>query len=418
MPFIGSSPYEGKQWSPQLKISGMNAPAEQWIVDPTLPPLGTDPNYPTTDHIVIPRGRITAIRRDTTSYTGRAVLTIADGASNKVAGYAQNNVLRQWQDRVQFAPVMFRQDLIEVPYVSAINGAYGALGGGDKVTAYWGSLTSTTNQVANDKGKIVKWVEKKVYNATSAASTIFQLSSANYPGFTPRLISAYNTNGAVTSLSGATLAWNNTFGCWTATLGSSAISVYYDFGQAADQIAGECVRVEPISASHELQGWLKWVNDNYLAWEYPPMLQRVPVTAVTGETPTTVVSGSQYRLANKPMATWVSAKVYVTGTLYAPDGTSTTLTATEMSRADVPFTDYTLGQYYNINPLTGDIYFSSNVTVSSVTVDYSYETSYRQGRLFNGGIQGQTDGVFTGVPGTPTNLEISGSVGSLRCIIY
>lgn len=145
---------------------------------------------------------------------------------------------------------------------------------------------------------------------------------------------------------------------------------------------------------------------------------RVPTTDVTGETPVTVVSGSQYRLANVPIAPWKAINVYVTGSLVAPDGTVTTLTSSTMSTADLPFVDYTLGQYYNVNPVTGDLFFSNNVTVSSVTVDYSYETSYRDGRLFNAGIIGLTDGRYSGIPGTPANLEVAGVVGSLRCIIY
>lgn len=413
---IGSQPFAGRVWTPGVKISGMNSPAESWVVDPNLVPLGTDPRYPSSDQIVIPRGRILAVRPDTTSYTGQAVLTIADGVSNKPAGYTETNIFRQWEEKVQWMPSMSREEFIEVPYVASVNGAYGVPAGGDKITAYYGSATSTT-AVPNDKGKIVKWMEKKLYLKTSSASATVQLSAANLPAFTPRVIVAWN---GTTLVDGSTVsvAWNPTFGCWVATIPGSATALVYEFGQSADQIAGEVVRVEPISAAHHLSGWLEWVTDNFLAWEYPPQLLRVPTTDVTNETPATITSGSWYRLANKPIAPWKSIVVTVTGTLVAPDGTVTTLTSTPLSTADMPFVDYTMGQYYNVNPVTGDLYFASNVTVNSVTVSYSYETSYRDGRLFNAGIIGLTDGRYSGVPGTPANLEVAGVVGSLRCIIY
>jgi len=420
MALIGSQQFSGRIWAPGIKISGMNSPAEEWTIDPNLPPLGTDPRYPTLDQIVIPRGRLLAVRPDTTSYTGLAVLTIADGVSNKPAGYTETNIFRQWQEKIQWMPSMSRQEFIEVPYVQSINGAYGTPAAGDRITAYFGSASSTA-PVPQDRGKIVKWVEKKVFAMpTQTAATSAALMSANLPAFQPTIIMALNA-GTVVYPSGSnsvSLAWNATLGAWVATFNVAVTNVLYSFGQAADQIAGEVIRVEPISSSHHLSGWLEWVTDNFLAWEYPPQLLRVPTTSVTGEVPATVVAGQQYRLGNKPIAPWLQINVYVTGSLTNPDGSVTTLNNTLMSTANLPFVDYTLGQYYNINPVTGDLFFSSNVTVTSVSVDYSYETAYRDGRLFNAGVIGLTDGRYSGVPGTPANLEVAGVVGSLRCIVY
>lgn len=417
MPLQGSQQFAGRLWNPGVKISGMNSPAEEWTIDPALIPLGDDPRYPTTDQIVIPRGRILAVRPDTTSYTGQAVLTIADGVSNKPAGYTETNIFRQWQEKIQWMPSMSRHEFIEVPYVATINGAYGTLAAGDRITGYYGSATTRT-QVPNDIGKIVKWVPRTTYSITVAASATVQLTSANYPAFTPTVLIAWNGTSVVSS-GAVSITWNTQFNCWVATFAPTVTTVIYQFGQREDQIAGEVIRVEPVSASHHLSGWLEWVTDNFLAWEYPPQMLRVPTTDVTGETPATVTAGSWYRLANKPIAPWKTINVYVTGTLVAPDGTSTTLTSTLLSQAtDLPFVDYTLGSYYNVNPITGDLYFTSNVTVNSVTVDYSYETSYRNGRLFNAGIIGVTDGRYSGIPGTPANLEVAGVVGSLRCLIY
>ena len=419
MALHGAVPFKDRVWNPGVKISGMNSPAEEWMVDPNLPPLGTDPRYPTTDQIVIPRGRLLAVRQDTTTYTGRAVLTIADGTtSTRPQGYTETNIFREWQEKIQWMPSMSRQEFIEVPYVAAINAAYGALYGGYKIAAFDGWSVANGAAAPNDVGKIVKWTPNTTYSVTIAASTMVALPQAVYHGITPVIILAWDGASVSATGSSATLTWNNTYQQWIATFKQTVTTVLYSFGHTAAQIAGEVIRIEPVTTAHHLSGWLEWVTDNFLAWEYPPQLMRVPVTAVTTETPSTVTAGSVYCLANKPVAPWVNIDVIVTGSLIAPDGTSTTLTSTTMSKADLPFVDYTMGTYYNINPITGYLYFSSNVTVSSVTVSYSYETSYRDGRLFNQGIVGLTDGKYSGVPGTPANLEVAGVVGSLRCLIY
>jgi hypothetical protein len=147
-------------------------------------------------------------------------------------------------------------------------------------------------------------------------------------------------------------------------------------------------------------------------------LLRVPTTSVTAEVPT-LIGPNWYRLANFPVASWQPLNVNLTGTITdLNDSNTTSYSNIPMSLSDSPFLDNSMGQYYNINVVTGDIFLTSNVTVNSLTVDYSYETSYRDGRLFNPGITGLTDGKFSGVPGTPANLEVAGVIGSLRVVIY
>lgn len=417
MALYGAVPFKDRVWNPGVKISGMNSPAEEWMVDPNLPPLGTDPRYPTTDQIVIPRGRLIAVRPDTTTYTGRAVLTLANGVTNNPQGYTEVNIFREWQEKIQWMPSMSRLEFIEVPYVASINNAYGVLAAGTKITAFDGWNVGTNSVAPNDVGKIVKWVPRTLYAVTVAASASVALPMAVYHGMAASVVLAWN-GSTVVSTGAQSIVWNNALQQWVANFASPVTTVLYYFGQTEDKVAGEVLRVEPVTSAHHLSGWLEWVTDNFLAWEYPPQLMRVPITSVTGETPTTITAGSVYALGNKPIAPWANIDVIVTGTLTNPDGTVTVLNNTTMSKADLPFVDYTMGTYYNINPITGYLYFSGNVTVSSVTVNYSYETSYRDGRLFNQGITGLTDGKYSGVPGTPANLEVAGVVGSLRCIIY
>lgn len=413
--FVGSQQFDGRVWSPGIKISGINSPAESWTVDPQLPAIGTDPRYPTSDQIVIPRGRILAVRPDTSAYTGLAVLTISDGVNNKPAGYNSTNILRQWSTREQWYGELNKQEFMEVPYVQTINGAYGTLQGGSKITGYYGSVLSTAG-VPNDKGKPVAWVEKTMYAAHQTAAATAALAQANFPAFPPTIVMAWNA-GTVYAGAAPTVAWNPTLSEWVATFATAVTDVIFTFGQGVSQIAGEVIRIEPISPSHNLSGWLQWVQDDFLAWEYPPQLLRVPTTAVTSEIPQTI-STNWYRLGNAPMAPWLTATVTITGTITNLDGSQTVVNGTPLALAGLPFVDYTLGEYYNINPVTGDIFINGNVSVTAITVSYSYETSYRDGRLYNAGVIGLTDGRYSGVPGTPANLEVVGVVGSLRCIIY
>jgi hypothetical protein len=52
--------------------------------------------------------------------------------------------------------------------------------------------------------------------------------------------------------------------------------------------------------------------------------------------------------------------------------------------------------------------------VTSITVTYSYETAYRDGKLYNYGQLGLTDGQYSGQPGTPANLEYLGVVAEMK----
>jgi len=413
--FIGSNVSATEKWPEGVFISTVNpSPSEQFIVDNTLPVLGTDPLF-TSDQIVIPPGRLIGIYGDDRTYTDRARLTIADGVNVRPLGYAATNFYLKPPNRMQWDPVLSMGDLIEVPYVHSINGAYGTLTGGMPITAHFGSTVSTV-QTPNDKGKVVKWIEKTVYHKNQSANTACTLTAAALPAFTPTVIMAWNAGTVIASGASVAPAWDTDSDTWIATFGNNVTDVLYSYGQGPEMIAGEVVRVEPITSTHELQGWLKWVTTQFADPGLASMLVRVPVTAVTLEVPSTI-STNVYRLAYYPVAPWSAITVTVTGTLTNLDGSQTSLSGTEMSRASLPYTDYTRGVYYTIDAVTGYLRFASNVSVTAVTVSYSYETSYRGGIVWAPGTLGLTDGQYTGIPGTPSNLEISGCVGSLRCMI-
>jgi len=437
----GVEVFKGRRWPTQLKISGMNAPAETWAVDPSLPPLGQDPRYPTSDMIVIPRGRLVAVHpqmhtHSEWQYSDEAYVTIADGVDNKPAGYTESNVFHKWPQRIQVRPVVSRQEFIALPYLTTINDAYGALQPGDKITAYYGAYNSTTPNPM-EKGRIVKWVGRRVYafRAAGAAQTV-TLANANLSPFPPTLLAAYNGTGALVWPNGsnATVSWNSTQGAWDVSLPANVSGqvFLFEWGQGPEQIAGEVVRIQKIDANHLMHGWLQWVTDNYPAWDYPPMAVKVPVTDVANETGTSLTvieAGVSYRLANRPVAFWRPIKVEVRNVqLLNADGTwgSTITSWTELPLADVPYANWAMGKHYQVDPFTGVLTFLGNIRftgtspyTNDIRVSYSYETSYRDGRLWASGIMGLTDGSGgSGIPGMPTHLDVPGVAGELRVIIY
>ncbi len=391
------------------------------MLDPSLPPLGVDPRYPTTDLIVIPRGRLLAVRPDLADFGDRTVLTIADGVSNRPVGYAPTNLLRENPQMIQYLPLAARQELIEVPYVASVNDLYGQLRAGDRITAYFGSVTSTTPNPM-DRGRIVKWVPRSIHTQTGSAGATHVLSAANLPAFQPRVLLAYDGSGAlITGLSTA-YNWNGT--AWEVTFSgagaANVATVVFEFGQGPDQIAGEVVRIQKVDQEHLMQGWLEWVTDNYAQWDYAPLAVRVPVSDVTNETPT-LVSPNVYRLLNRPVAFWKPIKVEIQGSYINESGQVVSSGAgwLEMPLGTEWVQNWTIGKYHSIDPWTGILSFAANVSVTAVRVSYSYETSYRDGRLWASGMQGLTDGSGpSGIVGLPPHLDVPGFVGALRVIIY
>lgn len=425
MPNFGVQPMYGRRWPTQIKLSGINAPAEQFILDPSLPPLGTDPRYPTLDQIVIPRGRILAVRPDPYNYGDYTILTMADGVNNKPIGYTQTNILRQHPQTIQWPPVVVKQEFIELPYITTVNDLYGQLRAGDRITAYFGSMTSTSPNPM-DRGRIVKWVPRQAHMYSGgSAGTQHNLPAAVYPAFQPRVLAAYNANGQLVPGLTAAFNWDASNGNWRVTFsGANANTVQhvlYEFGQDADQIVGEVVRIQRIDQANLMQGWLEWVTDNFAQWDYPPLAIRVPTSDVTNETPATVVAGSQYRFLRRPIAFWKPIKVEIQGSYLTEDGQTVSSGAgwLEMPLGTEWVANWSIGKYHSIDPWTGMLYFSSNVTVTDVRVSYSYETSYRDGRLWASGQMGLTDGSGgSGIIGMPPHLDVPNVAGAMRVIIY
>lgn len=438
--FQGYVPGPGR-WASNVKIGMVETPPHEYILDETLPPLGQDLNLPNRDFVVIPPGRILGARA--TSLTRQAdttVLTVANGvdpldapsfASGTIPlGYAERTFYRNFAGLEAGKPFVTMHHTLELPYTS-INESYNlSTNGGSRLVIgewlmpYFGSTSSTTITNAH-RGKLVRFVEKRVYQTNQGtASGSVELASAVFPAFKPRIISAFTNVNTFQTSGASSLHYNTSFGKWVASFGSSVVSVIYEYGASDCQRIAQIHGIQPVgtagginASSYELGGWLKWVTDNFGVWDYPPIYKTTPTTSVTNEE-VTITAGAG-TIANTPIIPFKPITVTVTGTLVDPNtGTSTTLTGTDLSLAEGDFfNDYTQGQYYDINFLTGAITFSSNLTVTVCHVDYYYETDFKDGLDFSAGIIGLTNGRDSGITGLPPHLDIAGVLGAMQVVI-
>lgn len=454
---FGAHQIPGRKWAPQVELSAPNVgqyPVGPFRVDPYLAGIGTDPFDP-AGVIALPSGRIVSIGnassvnggsngyRMGSGGTGRTPITLHDGRYLTPAGMSVNQMYKDAnanQYMTNSNTVRYRKGFMAgVPFVTAINNAYGTLVAGDKITGYFGSTTSTTIQSNLHKGKPVKWVAKRAYLQNQTAATTCTLSSAVYPGIQPTIVCAWNAGTVLATGASATLAFNGS--AWVATFLNNVTDVLYEWGQTADQIAGEVVRIKSITDMLSDDNFLKWVEfapNDYL--NFPPAMQRMPVTAVgtgtnpvdgTGwETPSTVTANIQYRVASYPMSVHHPVLIAIQGAITDVNGNSTTYTGSGASAWYVLPTasiadmrGYFVGLYHTVNWRTGLIELSSNITsVTAIRALYSYISDPRDGAvLWGGGVLGLTDGTnVLNAPryGTPAHLNVTDSIGELRVVVY
>lgn len=449
---FGSHPMPGRVWRPRVEVSQNNVgmtPPEELMVDQYLPALGVDPFDP-AGSVVIPSGRFVSIGyvggrgasnyRFTSTDTGKTSLTLHDGKNLTPVGLSVNQMYKEANEFMTDSnTVKFRRGFVaEVPFVSSINNAHGTLRAGDKVTGYWGSTTSTSIPSYLHRGKPVRWQPMTTYiTASVTPSSQVSLTSATYPGIEPTVVTQYTSAGTVISTVAATVAWNSGLSKWVATFtgaGSASIAqVVYTHGQAADQIGGEVLRIQSLTDMLTRDDFLKWVEyapKDYL--NFPPAMDNYPSTQVgtgsdpdtgTGwETPSTVVAGSQYRVANYPVSVRHPFLIAFKGTLVDMYGVTQTYTSwTILPYNAIPDArGYFAGQYHNVNWRTGVIELASNVTtVTAIKVLYAYITDPREGAVAWGqGIYNLTDGRNAGTtPGIPSHLNLSDVVAALRIIV-
>lgn len=476
-----------KRWTGGfVEISAPNVgqtPPEELRVDPFLPALTNDP-YDPAGGIAIPAGRFVGLGRSENvggnSFDaagavastanlyrmgqverGYTLLTTHDGKNITPVGLSVNNIFRSTGQNSSGNPVTggafqnvgnvfgtdsgasasdtkFRRGfLAAVPFVLQINNAHGAVLSGDSLTGYWGSTTSTSNIGFVHRGKPVKWTAPALKYQSFTASGTVVLTEAIYPGITPRMVAIWNSSTPVASPSTTTFAFNGTN--WVATLPASATQVLYEYGQSAEQIGGECVRIQSLAETKSRDELFKFVEvarDDYLNFP-PPPTQRQAVTVKTQESANAVTAGSIYRVRHAPISVLHSIIVEVQGTVIDP----TTAVATTYASSDwftlpngpqLSSVASLYGLYHNVNWRTGVIELSANVTATAVRVTYSSIDNERTGAvLWGAGIEGLTDGRYVnsaigsagamlpsnGNAGIPAYLNFADVVGELRFLV-
>jgi hypothetical protein len=456
---FGTHIIPGRKWTPQVELSAPNVgqyPPGPYRVDPYLTGLGTDP-YDPAGIVAIYSGRFVSVGNASSvnggsngyrigvSATGKTPLTLHDGQYLQPAGMAVNQMYKDAntnQYMTNSNTVRYRKGFLAgVPYVTAVNDAYGTLVAGDEVTGYAGTTTSTTPLTTLHRGKPVKFIPRRVYYKNQSAAATATLSAAVYPGVTPTVVMAWNAGTAVTTGSSATVAWNSGLGAWVATFGQLVTDVLYEWGQDRGQAAGRVERIKSITDMLNEDNFLKWVE--YAPSDYanfPPAMTRMPVVTVgsgsnpadgTGwSTPSTVTANVQYRLGNYPVSVHHPVLVAIQGTVVDPSGTSTTYSGGGASGWLVLPTNgladmrgYFIGLYHNVNWRTGMIDLSASITsVTAIRALYSYISDPRDGAvLWGGGVLGLTDGTLVSSGpkyGTPMHLNIADSLGELRVQVY
>ena len=463
-----------RKWTPQIKVADDHvgyAIAGEFAVDPTLPSLATDPLDPRV-HIAIPMGRFCGFGystgrgasafRQTLTDRGRTVITIADGANVKPAGMNVSHIFKQEGNMNidGFAPVIERGSHVEVPFVLSINNAQGTILSGDALAAYSGSLTDANPGVNIHRGKAVRWTARRQFIQSGSASATWTISASTAAGIVPVFTAAYATGTLLSGLT-ASFAHNGTNWILTLTGGSAATTteIHYNFGQDADQIAGEAERVRSLADIQANDRFLKWVEYNGIngGTDLPPTnpaMRRYPVTAVTNETPTTVVANTEYRTVNAYLSYYNSVRVEVRNArITMADGTTASYTTGggtwyTLPTATAPMTaqhHQFMGSYFDLNWRTGTLKIANNVQPISgnleVRVSYSYITNPRDGSLLWGaGLYNLTDGnriavnqsqtdpvtgltttitpaTAAGLPGIPAHLNYDDVVGALRLFV-
>lgn len=432
----------GRAAAPVLVLSEtLEAPADQYVLDPTLPAIGHDVYIPNNDYIVIARGRLLSVK-DSSLVAGspyanesRPVVTLANGADGRKAagigqdlrplGFAEQQYFRQYSEGTpQPDPQIVKNKLVSLPFILGSNAVYGTLRPNDYITASFGTANGNA-PIAQEVGKVVKWQPRRVLSAHQAAGTTIALTGALYPAFVPNIIMGFNA-GAYTSAAGSTLTYNATTNIWNATFATAVTDVIFDYGQDADNRAGQVSSFEAVGTAggalakpHRFAGWLDWVHDDWGKWDFPPLLTPRPYTNVTAEAPVQI-DATHWQLSQSPIVPGNQIAVSVTGTRTDPNsGVTVVLTNSILPLADATFLqDYTVGLDYEVNFVTGVLTIFSNVTVTSLSVSYSAETSFLDGKLYNPGVAGLSDGRFSGMPGTPANLELAGVVAEMRLFMF
>lgn len=446
-------------WHPQVNVSAFGigmVPEGVFTPDPYLPALVADKYLPSKG-VVIPRGRVVAYGNASSvngaaayrlgpTKTGDTPITLHNGQHTNPAGMSVNQIMQYSADNqwgTDENVVMFRKGFqAEVVYNASINDAHGPLYSGKRFTGYYGTTDAESVSDFRHVGKPCLWVPMRAYHVNASASAIVNLTAAVYPGIRPVITMARN-GSAFVAASASALTYSAAAGNWVASFSGAVTNVDYSYGQDADQIAGEVVRIRPwsdILDNVDFQKYVSFANNSPLDFgpafgEYELTSVGSGVDPVTGsgwETPSTVTANIAYRVENYPMSPDSVVSVAIQGTFKDKNGNELTYSGAGAEDWYILPTNistvqgYFQGDYHTINYRTGVITLSANiVSITGIKIKYSYFTDFANGAVKWGtGLRGLTDGSNVLVDGNqayglPGHLNVDASAaGSLRVIVY
>jgi hypothetical protein len=455
MALIGVNP-TGNKWPGTLEVSRIDAYAGAFKLDPSLPVLGTDPKY-FSQKVVIGRGRLVGLKADasvssttiTTTIAHQSILTLSDGITVAPLGYATSNMMKDWDSKTNGdMNAINRNQAIAVPYLASINGLYGSLRQGDKVTA----LSSTDPRKV---GAITKYIPYHVGyvngipGASLSLSGSLQINNTVETAFKPVLLAAYTVAGAF--ISGAAGAGSGstsvvyTSGIGWAVSGSLITSAIVGYGQGPEMIAGEVMEMEGIA---DMPGYLKWVTSNFGEWSlgeglvYPLVGNSTLTSTASAYYLSTGVVCLEVDSANalSPVKMDASKPITITTTSAASaylfnadtgawDDKGVTYT---LPPANFVGADETQGACYMVDPINGVIrlfgigttsagaaYTGAAGALSPIRVTY-YKMPMQEQPEYSPGVYGLTNPDFTSAPYEWTLDPVTGtaSVGIMKVAIH
>lgn len=440
----GSSPFRSSE-SRALPLG--------YSVDLNLPSVALDWSDSRRD-VLIAAGRFVAIGRSIAlggsfrnelTHSDMPTVTLYDGNNTRYAGVAASRFFRPLEMGMNQGtpPAVRKQCFVAYPYIVSVNGAYGVVRSGDRLTGHWGSISNAANNAVDYRvrGAAVRWVPKSLFQVNQAAGTTVNLTAATLPGITPRVVFADNA-GALYTGAAATLAFNGSL--WVATFASNVTRVVYEYGQDEDHIAGDALSNRNLVSVQNDDLVARLLETGEFEGYEPLMLRRNTIAVsltgndpATGETPTDL-GGGVYRVANRPVSPIHAFTVYVQGTVTI-DNVTTTFSASnwyqlpvQSGRVTTPGNTFS-GPFHTVNWLTGIIELAANITVTAIRVTYTYvQTTQDESVLWGAGVQGVTDGnqltpgaqvsSVTVVPqnprGLPADMNIANNVGRLEVWAY
>jgi len=414
-----------------------------YFVDPTLPQVA-QATYGPTGALAILSGRFVGIGKGNTALANSATdrgtpITTANGLTVKPMGVAHQNMAKPAQDssgaHTMPDAVVVKNAQCSVAYVAAISDAYGTLAAGDRLTAHAGAVTrltadtaytaSLSNQQFALRGAQVKFKPQATYYVNNGSnSTNIDLTGANLAGVLPQIVGVKNNAGsAVSATNASNLVWNTSTNLWKYS-GTTAQEVWFTYGQDADQIGGELVRINPLSNVREYDKLFPYVKTGSYEGPLSELFgDMVAMTTADRSAVTFTVSGGAGYVLQSSKNVVIDPRSAVTieiqGTVN-DGGTVTSYSASDWyTLPNANDTRYQtvhsglIGKYHSVDWVEGRVQFSSALTITAARITYKQITSPFTPNFAPGQI-GLTDGAISGTgAGTPAHLNASGVSGEL-----